>query len=402
MDNSITHYETHSYEPYLPTKLGNNDEIVIPVNEVEKYTLPGESSLYIEGKLTKSDGTVSKKASFINNGVAFLFKEMRYQLNGVTIDSVRDVGMTSTLKGYLSYNNNEVNKLENAGWYLPTTTTTTTTTTEKKSIVDEKTGFFNVSIPLKTLMGFFEDYKKVIINSKQELILVRDHTDNNAVTTTEANESLKVTLSKVSWNVPHISVGISQELLLTKIIDKNVDIEVGFRCWELIEYPELLKTNRHNWPVKTSTKIETPRHVIIAFQSGKRDQLKEDMSKFHDINLRSIRVFLNSERYPYIDLNLDIKQNKFATLYEMYSQFQSTYYSKTDEPMFNPEQFKTIAPISYINCIHQKELLQSGPVVMRVEFELNSDLDKDTSAYCLVIYDRVFTYNPLTKIVRQI
>lgn len=152
IDNSITHSELHSYEPYLPTKLGNNDEIIIPVHEIEKYTLPCESYLYIEGKLTKSDGTVSKTLSLINNGVAFLFREIRYQLNGVTLDSVRDVGLTSTLKGYLSFNPNESNKLRNASWFSSQTILTgTTTTSTKQAVVDEKTGLFNVCIPLKIL-----------------------------------------------------------------------------------------------------------------------------------------------------------------------------------------------------------------------------------------------------------
>jgi len=40
IDNSIVHSELHSYEPYLPTKLENNDEIIIPIHEIETFTLP--------------------------------------------------------------------------------------------------------------------------------------------------------------------------------------------------------------------------------------------------------------------------------------------------------------------------------------------------------------------------
>lgn len=402
IDNSITHSEIHSYEPYLQTKLGNNDEIIIPVHEVDKYTLPCESFLYLEGKLTNA-GAVSKTLSLVNNGLAFLFREIRYQLNGVTIDSVRDVGLTSTLKGYLSYNSAESAKLINSGWFPSKTVATGTTTTKTQSVViDEATGLFNVCIPMKMLMGFFEDYKKVILNAKQELILVRDNTDINAVITTDDKETPKIDLIKLTWNIPHISVGIPQELALTKIIDKNSDIILAFRSWELIEYPELLKTNRHNWSVKTSTRVETPRHVVVAFQSGRRESIKSNMSEFDDINLRNIKVFLNSERYPYNDLNIDISKHKYAVMYEMYSQFHSAYYGKSDEPLFDPYDFKMKAPITYINCSHQKESLQTGPVVMRVEFELNKDLDTNSSAYCLILHDKAFTYNPLTKIVKQI
>jgi len=242
--------------------------------------------------LTKADGTVSKTLSLVNNGIAYLFKEIRYQLNGVTIDSVRDVGLTSTLKGYLSYNKNESNRLKNAGWFpTETVVTGTTTTTTRSTIIDEKTGLFNVCIPLKMLMGFFEDYKKVILNSKQELILVRDNTDKNAVFSTDPEESPKIALTKLTWNIPHISVGLPQELALTKIIDKNTSLMIAFRSWELIEYPELLKTNRHNWPVKTSPSLSTPRHVGVVFQSNKRDKVNANMSELDDINLRNIKEY---------------------------------------------------------------------------------------------------------------
>lgn len=390
IDNSIIHSECHAYEPYLPTKMGNNDEIIIPIHETEKYTLPSESFLYIEGKLTKEDGHVSKTLKLVNNGIAFLFKEIRYQLNGVTIDSVRDVGLTSTIKGYLSYNKNECNKLKNAGWFPG----------ESSTVVNEVTGAFNVCIPLKFLMGFFEDYKKIILNAKQELILVRDNSDKNATVNT-ADEVPKIEITKLTWNIPHISVAIPQELALTKIIDKNSDILIAFRSWELIEYPELTKTNRHNWPVKTSTKVNTPRHVAICFQKDLRDKSTTDMSKFIDIKLRNIKVFLNSERYPYNDLYLNFDKHKYAALYEMYSQFQKSYYGLTPEPIFSPVEFRNNSPITYIDCSHQKESIESGPIVMRVEFELHEDLKDKYSAYCLILHDKIFSYNPLTKIVKQ-
>ena len=391
IDNSIVHSEYHAYEPYLPTKLGNNDEIIIPIHEIEKYTLPSESYLYIEGKLTKEDNTVSNTMKLINNGIAFLFKEIRYQLNGVTIDSVRDVGLTSTIKAYLSYNKNECNKLKNAGWFPM----------ENSQVVDATTGLFNVCIPLKFLMGFFEDYKKIILNSKQELILVRDNSDKNATINT-ADENPKIQLTKLTWNIPHISVAIPQELALTKVINKNTDITIGFRSWELIEYPELLKTSRHNWPVKTSASTNSPRHVAVIFQNDLRDKATSDMTRFSNIKLRNIKVYLNSERYPYNDLYLDFEKNKYASLYEMFSQFQKSYYGLTPEPILSPKEFSQYAPIAYIDCSHQKEPIEAGDIVMRVEFELHEDLTEKVSAYCLIMHDKIFSYNPLTKNVRQL
>ena len=117
VDNSIISSELHTYQPFVSSKFDYNDEIRIPIQELDSYTLPSESLLYIEGSLLNTDGKYTSRLRFINNGISFLFREIRYELNGITIDSVRNVGLTSTLKGYVSFNTNESLKLENAGWF---------------------------------------------------------------------------------------------------------------------------------------------------------------------------------------------------------------------------------------------------------------------------------------------
>ena len=117
VDNSIVSSELHTYQPFVTSKFDYNDESRIPIQELDTYTLPCESFLYIEGKLTKEDGNPTTKIKIINNVIAFLLREIRYELNGVTIDSIRNVGLTSTIKGYLSSDINESSKLQNAGCF---------------------------------------------------------------------------------------------------------------------------------------------------------------------------------------------------------------------------------------------------------------------------------------------
>ena len=401
VDNSIVSSEFHTYQPFISSKFDYNDEIRIPIQELDSYTLPSESILYIEGVLVnETDQKYTKRLRFINNGIAFLFREIRYELNGVTIDSVRNVGLTSTLKGLLSYNVNESLKLQNAGWFPDRD--------ESDRILVDDDGKFNVSIPLKLLMGFFEDYKKIVMNMKQELVLIRASNDLDAVYFKDdiepkilQVETPNVKLDKIYWKIPHITVDIPHQLALTKIIETNKDILLGFRSWELVEYSSLSETTRHTWPVKTTSKLEAPRHVIIAFQEDRKGHVQKDMSIFDDIGLTNVRVFLNSERYPYHDLYLNFKENKFSSLYEMFSNFRNSYYGTSNEPIFNPMKFKEKCPITHIDCSRQKESLQTGSVVMRIEFETNKSVKKNTSVYCLILHDKVYSYNPLTKIVRQ-
>lgn len=56
--------------------------------------------------------------NFTNNGLAFLFFEMRYELNGTEIQKLKSPGVSSTLKGYCSHVPSDLNEHENAAWDL--------------------------------------------------------------------------------------------------------------------------------------------------------------------------------------------------------------------------------------------------------------------------------------------
>ncbi|KAK5647554.1 hypothetical protein RI129_002446 [Pyrocoelia pectoralis] len=335
-DNSIINYEYHTYQPYT-NRFVNNDEIRIPIEE-DMCTLPSQSHLYIEGKLTRQDGTASLTAKFVNNGIAFLFSEIRYEINGIVVDSTSKVGLSSTMKALVSLTPNDSARYQNSGWF-PTANNATA----------NATGRFNVCIPLQMLLGFAEDYRKVVLNIRQELVLIRSNTDQDAVISPNADEALK-----------------------------------------------------HTWVIKTATSLETPRYLIIGFQTDRDGKVDQDASKFDHCDIKNVRVFLNTERYPYDNLNINYGNNRYATLYEMYAKFQSSYYDTENRPLFTPQQFKESAPLIVVDCSNQKEGLNSKSVVLRVEFETNSNIANNTTAYCLILHDRVFTYNALSKVVRQL
>ncbi|KAJ8914297.1 hypothetical protein NQ315_011282 [Exocentrus adspersus] len=230
VDNSIVSWEYHNYQPYINSSFEYNDELTIPIQELDAYILPCESMLYLEGKLTKDNDEPATKLKLINNAFAFLFRELRYELNGVLVDSVRNVGLTSTLKSYLSYNADESIALENAGWY-----------------------------PRSTSLGYCKC------------------NDIDAVIAVDDSEKPKIHIEWIYLRMHHITVAIPQQLAVSnfiQILDKNKEILMSFRSWELIELPSIVENTKHMWPVKTTTKMETPRHVVIALQTGKKRKHK--------------------------------------------------------------------------------------------------------------------------------
>ena len=89
--------------------------------------------------------------------------------------------------------------LQNAGW-----DTNLSTDDNKNFVVNDK---FSGCIPLKHLFGFCEDYKKILLNCNQQLILNRASTDFDALyvsglAVTEnivKNKKVSLTLNKILW-----------------------------------------------------------------------------------------------------------------------------------------------------------------------------------------------------------
>lgn len=393
-DDKITGIEYHSYNPYT-TSFNHSDEIRIVIQNQDLYVLPHKSYIFIEGVVTVTpavgaDADTRVPPNFVNNAAGFLFDEIRYELNGFPIDICKNVGITSTLKGYISFSPHDIARMENASW-------------NKNSNTPATAGYINFCIPLKSIFGFAEDYRNIIMNAKHELVLLRSRSDTNVFT--GANNISSITINKVQWHIPHVSVSDSEKLKLLQIINKKLDLPLCFRTWELYEYPALPTTDKHIWSVKASSQLNTPRYVIIAFQTNRNNLIGADKSRFDHCQLNDLKVYLNSECYPYENLNLNFTNNQLAVLYDMYARFQESFYhdrpSCCTAPMLTKDEFRTNAPMIVIDCSHQNEALKKGIIDIRIEFQARNNIPDNTAAYCLIVHDNIITYNPYSNIVTR-
>ncbi|EFN79518.1 hypothetical protein EAI_03469 [Harpegnathos saltator] len=104
-DERIVKIETRTYNPYANTTFRYNNEIRIPIQQQDLYILPCESYLYVKRKVMKQVAVDGATVTLGYNGVAFMFDEIHYGrcgLDDVEIDRNRNVGITSTLKNYVS------------------------------------------------------------------------------------------------------------------------------------------------------------------------------------------------------------------------------------------------------------------------------------------------------------
>lgn len=392
-DESITRYEFHTLLPYSSTSVNNNDEIRIPLHQQDILTLPCESRIYIEGTLKKGSKDAYQYGDGLSdNAMAHLFREIRYELHGIVIDLVRNPGITSCLKGLVSLTENESERYKNSSYALDDP--------------ERREEAFSFCVPLKLLLGFAEDFKKILINVKQELVLVRSRTNLNALIDSVGDKDLSLTLNTVQWQVPFISVNDSYRLKLLGTLKKNIPLPIAFRSWQLYEYPNIpSSTSSMNWPIRMVSSKEKPRFAIIGFQTERSESKTKSCNVFDQCSIRQIRLFIGSECYPYNPLQADFDKHHFAQLYENYANFRKQYYMTGDDgtaPSISSYKFLNFTPIWVIDCSRQNELVKTGGVDIRLEITAKQNFPAKTTAYCLLISDCLFEYTPLTGIIHKI
>ena len=115
-----------------------------------------------------------------------------------------------------------------------------------------------------------------------------------------------------------------------------------------------------------------------------------------------MKLFLNNQGYLYGNLNLNVNRNQYAVLYEMHTNFQANYYGKEPQPLLSKREFINFAPLAVIDCSKQNESLKYGPVDVRLEFEASKNFPAQTSAYCLILHDRLVEYKPISGEVKKL
>lgn len=394
---AITKKTNHYYHPLASTSYGYGDEIRISIPAQDTYLLLNESFLHIQGKLERN-ATTSGTTKFDRNGLAFLFQEIRLYLNGIEVDATRNVGMATTLK------------------CIPSLTKASFETESIAAGINElfnnqfvgTNGVFNACIPLKHLLGIAEDFKKVLVATKLELVILRSRSDNNALYTTSTEELAKhdkIKLEKIIWQIPHITLSDSARLPFLRILEKDIPLLIPFRTWDYQENPLLPCASNVIWNITTKTQLEKPRYVIVGLQIDLKNQITKQTSSFNSSYVKNMKIFLNNEPFPSMnfDSNFDGDKKKFSLVYKFFTNFQQSYYgidSREISPCLTPEEFASWGPIFVFDCSNQSENLKNAPVNIRLEIEADSAIIDKTSCSVLIISDRIVQYSPLSGLTK--
>ena len=355
-DTSIDKYEDIEYEPVAGTNLNNHGgDIRLYIETQDIFTHPSKNYLIIEGHLTKTNGTPYDDNNFIsltNNAMMYLFKSIRYELSGQEIEQIMYPGQATTMLGLLKYPDDfSKSKGLNQSWYKDTTDLANFNNLgfkiRHKYIINnsDPKGTFSFKIPLKHIFGFCEDYDKVVYGFKHALTLTRND-DNDAIFRAGAVDAGIITLSKISWFMPHVmdlyKRWIKKDKMdLYKIIERKEKLPFGYRIIQC-DTAATPQTTSFSWRLSVKSSPEVPHFIIVGFQTGKSGAQDADPSIFDNVNVNNIYATLNSTRYPTAHYNISFLATKFSRVYGDVAEFRTTFFNM-DELVSNPN----ITPSDY-------------------------------------------------------
>ena len=420
VDDSIYEYEYKEYNPIVGTDL-NRGSIVLTIESQDIYTHPAESFLVIEGQFAApvapplagvgpyADADV---VTLINNGIMYLFSDVRYHLASHEIEVLQNPGHATTMLGLLKYpddftksqglnqlwlpdtnidDNNVANKVDNLGYkkrneYIIRT-------------ADPK-GTFSFKIPLKHFLGFCEDYKKILYGMQQRLTLTRTNNDN-AIFRTAATDAGTVRLDKIRWFMPHIIPSDAYRLQLDKVIEKKEKIPVGYRMLQCDTSQVPTNQKSFTWRLGVKSSPDIPRFIIVGFQSGKNNNQEQNPAIFDHLYVRNIYVTLNAKRYPDTDYDNDFNKNQYSRIYGDASSFRKKFFNMDElvsNSGINPLDYKNLFPLYVFDVTKQSEKLKTSVSDIHIKAFFDNDPagannpPANTMAYAVIISDRLFHF----------
>lgn len=351
---------------------------------------------YISGTLKKSNGTAyddKANVKLIDNFVPFLFSKIEVKKHGKLIEEIEYLGQLSTIKGTITYSKSEAishngfesdfkNKFEAIG-----------------NLSHFGLGFFeNVNVPIYK-GGFYLSF----VRSEDDDAIYRWKSKKDDGTFNDATlpDTGKIEIDEFFIRVPIIEYKTTSKIQL--INDIKEKILFHFNHWQCIEQKNITgKTNSFDI-TNIYRNIYNPKFIIIGFQKGRLNDQLYDTSKFDSVFVKNIRVKLNGHYYPDELMNLDINNNKFRIMYQMYQDYKKVYYNN-NEMYYNPKEFIDNRALYVIDTTKNPVNISrsKNDIIINMDFDYDITTASKTNCYVVVVSEKLLEYNVLKNDIIEI
>ena len=226
--------------------------------------------------------------------------------------------------------------------------------------------------------------------------------DNNAIFKSNAvddggNDVVvdgKITLSKISWFMPHVTPADKDKMDLYKIIQRKEKLPVGYRMIQC-DTAAIPQTTSFSWRLSVKSSPEVPRFIIVGLQTNKSGNQKTNPSIFDNVRVSNIYAMLNSTRYPTTDYNISFLATKFSRVYGDAADFRTKFFNMdklVSNSNITPSDYKTLYPLFLFDIFAQSEKIKYSTTDIQIKIHFNANVPAGTEAYAFTICDRLINF----------
>jgi hypothetical protein len=405
-DTKIKSLEPFPFLPITGTQYNTPSIIRIDIENQDEFFYPHDSWLQIEGQILQNNDApyADQDVAITNNGLMYLFSNIKYLLTGNDIESLNHCGQATTMLGMGKYSRNFSQGPGLAQGWLPDTTILANADnhgfTKRKEYVlsSNPRGHFSIPIYLAHFSGFAEDFDKIVYGMRHSLQLTRKATDADAIFRANAGAHAaaagKIVLSKIVWWMPRVLPSDVETYRLYKQIENKIEVSCAFRMRQCASI-NISNISNYTWNLGVRTSPEKPRYIIVGLQSGKANDQTQNAALFDHCQVENMKVRLNSTEYPSTDINANFGLNNYAGFYVNMLNFIRQYNGVeqiVSSTSVDAKEFKDLFPLFFFDVSKQSERLNQGVVDVSVLINFAANTPQNTYAYALVISDRYIKF----------
>ena len=411
-------YELVEYTPENSASSDARGLLKFVHSDGSSFVRPYESSIRVTGRLVKSDGTAyaaTDNIAFVNNGIMYLFDEAKYEIGTTTVETVKEPGRATTMMGALLYDP----KFSEAHghsqlWQKDSGSKPIAFPIDhpsrnggfaaRQSLITARGGNFTVTIPLSDIFGFIDDYEETMHDVRHCLMLNRKNDDNDAIFGTSGEAAVtganpfaaipaatagKIVIDSITWQLPHVKFSDLTKLTYARAMQENALMTAAFRSRSL-EEQSVGASTLFSWTFGTRISPETPRYVLIAFQTNRRNNQAANSAVFDHCNVLNAYVKLDTRDYPALKKNANFTANDFGRFYSDSIRFKSKYYGIDHKLLrlgVTPTEFQQYYPILVFDVSNQ-ELTPKTSANFSLNVEFREAPPAGTVAYAVIITDK--------------
>ena len=217
--------------------------------------------------------------------------------------------------------------------------------------------------------------------------------DQDAIFRDNTADAGRITLSKISWFMPHVMPADREKIELYKIIERKETLPVGYRMIQC-DTNSIPQTTSTSWRLSVKSSPEVLRFIIVGFQTDKSGSQEQNPSIFNNVSVRSIYVRLNSNKYPELDYNLSIPE-QISRAYGDAAEFRSKLFNMDElvsNPNFTPAEYRNLYPLLLFDVSKQSEKLKYSTTDIQIKMYFNQNVPADTLVYAVIISDRLINF----------